>query len=65
MVPPDKGLCAPKHVVCLEPHAQLSVTQHAIQITATWAGSDVHIMFPLAFSEWKSRNELVEAARVK
>lgn len=59
------GLYDLKHAVCLEPPARLSVTWHAIQITATRSAFDVHIMFLLASSEWKSRTELVEAACVK
>lgn len=42
----------------------IAVTLHASQITAMWSVSDVHIMFPLVFSEWK-RTELVETACVK
>ena len=61
----DKRWYAPKYPVCFEPSAQLSVTSYAIRITATWPVSYVHIMFPLAFSEWKSRTELAEAAYVK
>lgn len=61
----DKRLCALKHAAYLEPPAQLSVTLCAIQLTATWSASHVHIMFPLALSEWKSRTELVGVACVK
>lgn len=49
----------------LKPPAQLSVPLHVLYITARWSASHAHIMFTLAFSERKSRTDLIEAAYVK